>query len=459
MNTKLLKLCVFFILLITLPLASQQRNVAVTVYNDNMAVVKDVRLLSLQKGVFELSYQNVAADIIPTSVHFKSLTAPGDVQIFEQNYEYDLVSSDKILDKYVDKQITVSTKQDGQITGTLLSDDSKYVVLQIEATGVKLVSRNDIVHIDFPELPEGLITRPTLVWELENKKAGDHQTEVSYITNGMNWQAEYVAVSKDEDQAIELNAWVSINNQSGADYPNAKLKLVAGDVHRVREPRYGREVYREDHILTAQKAIPEFEEKAFFEYHLYTLDQPTDINDNQIKQISLFSTPEAKSKKIYTYDPNKSAEKVRVELEFKNSKENGLGLPLPAGKVRVYKEDPADKSLEFIGEDNIDHTPQNEDVRIYLGNAFDIVAEQKMVEKESTGKYSRKEQWEVEIRNHKDSGIQVLVVKRFYGFLEIKKSTHRYKKESANELHFFVDVPKEGESTLNFEVEISRNRR
>ena len=437
-------------LLIYVSLFAQDRNIAVTVYNNNLAVVKDVRTLNLQNGISELSYRDVASKIDPTSVHFKSLTAPDKVNILEQNYEYDLVSLSKIAEKYLDKKISVYTKKDDKVSGKLISYEFDNLLLQMDTGAIKSLSKSSIVDIDFPKLPEGLITRPTLVWKIENEKPGDHKTEVSYMTSGMNWHAEYVAVAKNNDTKLELNAWVSIDNKSGATYPEAKLKLIAGDVHKIEQPR--RQRGSERFMIAAAKAEPQFEEKEFFEYHMYTLNRKSTVRNNQVKQISLFPATEANIKKIYTFEPRLSDKKIRVNLEFVNSKKNGLGMPLPAGKVRVYKEDPADRSLEFIGEDKLDHTPKDEKAKLFLGNAFDIKAERTMIEKKSTSKRSHDETWQIKIRNHKNTDIEVIVIEKFYGFWKIKEATHRYKKIDATKLNFFVKVPKDQESVLTYTI-------
>ncbi|MBD3287808.1 DUF4139 domain-containing protein, partial [candidate division KSB1 bacterium] len=363
------------LVMLTSLLIAQENDVAITVYNNRMALVKDVREMDLDKGKIEVNFRDVASTIDPTSVHFKSLTSPEDVSILEQNYEFDLVSQDKVLEKYIDQNITVFTKQDGPFTGKLLSHRGGSILLQMDAGNLKSVLSSAVINIDFPSLPEGLITRPTLVWHLNNDgRDGTHKAEVSYLAQNIDWHAEYVAVSKKEDTELELNSWVSIENQSGTDYENAKLKVVAGDVNLAQRPQ--RDRVRKGAVMMAESAqAPQFEEKAFFEYHLYTLQRRTTIKNNQIKQISLFPTATTKIDKIYLYNGARYGEDVRVNLEFKNSKETGLGIPLPMGKVRVYKEDEADEALEFVGEDFIDHTPKDEKVRLYVGNAFDIKGE------------------------------------------------------------------------------------
>ncbi len=449
----------YLILIILFPLitlSAQDREIAITVYNNDLGVVKDVRKLDLARGVFELKYQDVAATIDPTSVHFKSLTAPDKVTILEQNYEFDLVNSDKIAERYLDEQISVHLKNGEKVTGTLLSHEGGNLILQTKDSAVKLISGSNIVNIDFPKLPEGLITRPTLVWSINNEKTGTHRTEVSYLASRIKWHAEYVAISKNEDRTLELSAWVSIDNRTGATFPDAKLKLIAGEVNRVTSPRPMRA--GKSYALEAREAAaPQFAEKSFFEYHMYTLNRKSTLQNNQIKQISLFPSTDVQIEKLYTYEASKSQDDVRVNLKFKNSTASGLGMPLPAGKVRVYQEDPADKSLEFVGEDMLDHTAKDETVKLYLGNAFDITPERNMLKKMSTGKKSHEEIWQVKIRNHKDNAVKIHVIEKFYGFWKIKKSTHEYKQTDARTVEFYLNIDKDSETVLEYTIDFKRN--
>ena len=445
------KIIILCLLLFTSVLLAQEKDIAITVYNNNLALVKDVRKMDIAKGKTEVEFKDVAASIDPTSVHFKSLTDPDAVAILEQNYEYDLVSSEKILQKYIDQEIKVYTKQDGPFLGKLLSSAGGNIILQMTEGNLKSISTKSINNLDFPKLPRGLITRPTLVWQLDNKKAGSHKTEVSYLASKINWHAEYVAVSKKNDTVLELNSWVSIDNKSGATYENAKLKLIAGDVHlaKPQKARPGSKGY----VMMAERAAPaQFEEKEFFEYHLYTLQRRTTLKDNQIKQISLFPTAETKVNKIYIYNGARYKNDVRVNLEFQNSKTAGLGIPLPKGKVRVYKADEADKSLEFVGEDFIDHTPKDEKVRIYLGNAFDIKGERIQKSQKRLGDKAREETWEIKLRNHKNTAIKVTVVENLWGDWEMRNETHPHKKKDANTIEFDVSVAKDGETVVEYTV-------
>lgn len=423
--------------------------VGLTVYNQDFALVREVRPIQLPRGTATIRFKDVAARIDPTSVRFKSLTAPDKVAILEQNFEYDLVSSEKLLQKYVDEKIRLLAKEERFYEGTLLNaaDD---LVLQDASGQIRIIKAKEIQILEFPQLPEGLITRPTLVWLLDSQRSGQHEAEVSYLTDGINWHAEYVAAVNEEDTRLELGGWVSIDNRSGTAYRDAKLKLVAGEVHRVKP----RAPTRPERLVQADvfaKGVPQFEEKAFFEYHLYTLTRPATVKDNQIKQLSLFPSADVGVEKILIYDGAQEGTKVKVNLEFKNSKKNGLGIPLPEGKLRVYKRD-QDQSLEFVGEDLIDHTPIDEKVRVFLGNAFDVVGERRQTELNKITDRSREETYEIKLRNHKENAIEVLALEHLWGDWKITKSTHEYRKKDARTVEFPLPVPKDGETILTYTV-------
>lgn len=428
------------------------QEVSLTVYNQNLALVRDVRTLSLKSGTSNVSFTDVAARIDPTSVHFKSVTAPEKLSILEQNYEYDLVSAQKILEKYVDEEIRLVMEKGEVFDGQLLSTSKSDIVIRDGEGRLKVIQAKWIQHFDFPRLPEGLITRPTLVWMVENRGPEKHKTEVSYLTEGVNWHAEYVAVVDPEDKNLDLGGWVSVENRSGATYEDAKLKLVAGDVHIVkpRRPRIAEYTLAETAVA---KAAPQFEEKEFFEYHLYTLQRKTTLKDNQTKQISLFPPTRTRTEKIFLYDGSKFDKKVRVHLEFRNSKKDGLGLPLPKGKIRVYKED-VDEALEFVGEDQIDHTPVDEKVRIFLGNAFDLVGERVQKSSKRISDRGREDEVEISLRNHKEEDVEIVVVEHFFGDWRISQNSHPFTKKDARTVEFKVKVAAKGKVSINYTVTI-----
>jgi len=432
---------------------AQNKEIGLTIYNNNLALVKDVRTLQLTKGTFEIKFQDVAAQIDPTSVYFVSLTAPDKVEILEQNYEYDLVNATRILQKYIEQEIRLETKEGTAYSGTLLNASARDVILRESDGGIKIVRREAVENMAFPKLPDGLITRPTLVWSINCQQAGKHQTELGYLTNGIQWHAEYVGVVNKDDTILELSGWVSVDNKSGATYENAKLKLVAGDVHRAQDIRPLRRGRGQAEMMIA--SAPQFEEKAFFEYHLYTLQRPATVANNQIKQISLFSPTEVKVNKTYSYNGARDRKKVRVNLEFENKKTSGLGMPLPKGKVRVYKRDD-DKSLVFIGEDFIDHTPKDEKVRVYVGNAFDIVGDRTQKERKSIGKTAWEETWQIKLRNHKEESVRVTIVEHVNFGWEILRNTHEYKKKDAATIEFSIEIPKDAEVVVEYVVRYNR---
>ena len=422
---------IFFILL-----AGQ---INLTVYNNNLGLVKDVREFQLKKGVNTVYVTDVASLIDPTSLGFKAK----EVNILEQNYEYDLISSSKLLTKYLNKGIEVFPKDGSIEKGKLLSFDNESITLST-SEGVSIMQKKEITRTQLPKLPEGLITTPTLVWLVDAKNSGKKKCELSYLTDGINWHAEYVGITT--NSSMDFSGWVTIDNKSGAAYKDAKLKLVAGEVHRVKPVIEEGWMRKRAPGTALEIAAPRFEERAFFEYHIYDLQGIATVKDNQEKQIRFVGPTQVKTKKVYLYDGGKNA---KVKLEFKNSKDAGLGIPLPMGKVRVYKED-IDKSLVFVGEDEIKHTPRDEKVRLYIGDAFDIIGERKVVERRKITDRVREEDVEIEIRNHKKEEIIVKVVEKLYGYWEIKKSSHEYEKKDANTIEFDIKVPKNKKEKITY---------
>lgn len=430
--------------------SSLYADVAVTVYNQNLAVVKDQRQIDFQKGKFEYSLVDVPSQIDPTSVHFKLLKNPDAVDLLEQNYRYDLVSFGKILDRYLDQNIDL-VHEDGQVySGILLAHDGNTITLMKADNSLEVIQTDKITKFNFPELPEGLITRPTLVWQFNSDLSGPQNSEISYMTKGMNWHAEYVGIVSNDDKSLDLSAWVSVENNSGGSYKDAKLKLVAGDVNIVQPPR-GRQGmgYEADMVF---KGTAGFEEKPFFEYHLYTLPRTTSLANSEIKQISLFEPATTPVVKNYVYEGG--GKDVRVELSFTNSEEDGLGMPLPAGKVRVMKKD-SDGSMEFVGENMIDHTPRDEKVDLTLGNAFDLVGERVIKDSRQISRTSREDDVEITLRNHKDKEpVEILVKEHFGPFWKILKSNYEYNKTDANTAEFKIPVQAGQEVTLSYTVRI-----
>ncbi len=424
----------------------------VTVYNQNLALVKQVRTVEITRSNLPLKFTDVAAKIIPTSVHLRNLSGNQDFTILEQNFEYDLVSGEKILDKYIDHEVEIITDRGQLISGILLSKSGRSLVLKTD-DGIRILPLNDKMQINVKDLPEGLITRPTLIWEVAGVKNGKEKLEVSYLTEGMNWHAEYVGVLNENATQLGLDAWVSVENQSGATFQDARLKLVAGEIHRAPSPQI--QEYAMEAMAPAYKRTGRqkgFQERSFFEYHIYELQRPTTLKNNQIKQISLFPAATVKCHKEFVYSPWRDSENIFVKLAFENKKSQGLGIPLPAGIFRIYKKD--QESLEFIGEDRIDHTPRNESVKVTMGKAFDLKAERKVVTTTKISDRSQKMTVEIELRNHKEKeAVTILVDERMPAIQwKISDSNFSYKKIDVTRVEFNVPVPANDKVKLRYTV-------
>ncbi len=441
-----------------------QRGLEVTVYNVNVGLVKDVRQVSLGPGIQELKFMDVAAQIMPSSVSIRSLSGPKGFLVLEQNYEYDLLSPRKLLDKYVGKEVKLLTRnpytdKEEVVAARLLSNNEGIPVFRIGND----ITFNHPGRVIFPELPENLISKPTLVWLLNSPSGGSRTIEALYLTNGITWRADYVVVLDAKDERSALEGWVTIDNKSGAAYRDAKLKLVAGDIHRVKAEG----VRREKAMMAADVAAapaPQFREEGLFEYHMYTLERKATIKENQTKQISLLDAENIPVRKEFIYRgltnyyqnryPERlTTQKVAVFVELQNKKEHNLGMPLPKGVIRVYKQD-GDGSLQFIGEDAIDHTPKDEKIRIKLGNAFDIAAMRKQMTWEKIAKDTIETAFEVSLRNHKREDVVVKVVEPLYGDWRVLESSHTHKKDDAYTISFDVPVKKDQEVKLTYKVRI-----
>ena len=436
-----------------------QRDVMVTIYNGNLGLVKDVREARLPTGLHETEFTDVAAQIDPTTVHLKSLTDPAGLRILEQNYEYDLLSSQKLMEKYVGRIVR------------LYNTDGTYLEAKLLSTAGPVFEINGQIHLGhngrlvLPSLPENLVSKPTLVWLLRNALTGAQRIEASYLTGGITWKADYVMVLDPTDTKADLTGWVTIDNRSGATYGNAALKLVAGDVNRAPEGRRNQRALEvASKAASMQDATRDFTSEGFFEYHLYTLDGRTTLKDNQTKQLTLMSASDVPVLKqlIYygaqdyyrtSYGMPMSNQKVGVYLDVKNSKTNRLGVPLPKGKVRVYKAD-ASGSQQFVGEDWIDHTPTDERVKIKMGDAFDVVGERTQKEFRKIGSGLYEVEWEIALRNHKKADQTVTVIEPVPGDWQVLTSTHVWEKPEAHTLKFQVPVTQEGAAKLTYRVRV-----
>ncbi len=423
------------------------RDVAVTVYNENLAVVKDRRAFTVARGISEVEFTDVASSIDPTSVHLRPL-GKSAVEIMSQDYRYDLVSTDKLLEKYVNQPIDAATKDGQSKRGTLLSFDPGSLVIQEPGGGLTLLNRLEVRQVGLKELPKGLITRPTLVWRLRAEEGGSRDLEVSYMTGGVNWHAEYVAVVEENGSRLDLQGWASVENHSGATYENAKLKLVAGTIHRAQVARPMPYAARAEGVYDMAAKL---QERGFAEYHLYELPERATVANNEVKQLALLNASGVRSVRKFSYDGSVDGTQVQVRMEFQNDAASGLGMPLPEGIVRAFQRD-TDGSLELVGEDRIQHTAKNQTVRVTVGSAFDIAAERKQTDLRQIGKGVVEASYEILLSNHRKDGVDVTVIEHADGDWEIVKSSLPHKKKDSRTFEFTVRCEPEKPVTLSYTV-------
>jgi hypothetical protein len=471
--------------------AGERTSVDLTVYNSNMALIREERPITFVKGLNHIIVPDIPATIDGTSLHFSSLTDPTSVRILEQNYQYDLVHQAKLLEKYIGKEIEFirldeATKKEYTVKGKLLATGWQAQVQYGGGQGGYVYSGQMIIEIggkveiappgriELSSLSEGLILKPQLEWLVNSGRDGQQRTEISYIANGITWDCDYVALLDAKDTKLDLTGWVTLTNNSGTTFKNAGLKLVAGDVNRVQPQRAG---FMNKMALQAEAdmAAPQFQQKELFEYKLYSLQRHTDLASAETKQIELTSGHDISSKKIYIYDGmadnwrmyygnvayrtqesfgQQSNKKVGVFVTFRNDEKSGLGIPLPKGKVRVYKKDDDGKE-QFIGEDEIDHTPKDEEVKLYLGNAFDIVGERKQSNfRTVVSGHIIEESFEIKLRNHKTEPVEVQVYEHPWRWSEwdIVKQSSEWTKVDQTTIRFAVKLMKDQEKTVTYTI-------
>jgi len=444
-----------------------QTELAITVYNSDLALVRDVRNLQLAQGTGNLRFMDIAATVNPATVHFRSLTEPAKVNVLEQNYEYDLLEPDKLLRKYVGRDVTLmrtrqengSTRQE-EVKARLLS----YNNAPVWKIGDEIVTGISADSIRFPELPDTLYSRPTLIWTVDNEGAARHRVEASYLATRLAWNADYVLTVARDDKAADLNGWVTLTNGSGTAFRNARLQLVAGDLHRVQQ-QIGRMM---DAMKARNAAAPaeQMAQESFSEYHLYTLGRKTTINNNQTKQVSMLEGTGVPVVKRFVVDgqsyyyqnfqhpgaPIKDL--VQVFYQLKNEQKTGLGLPMPAGNVRVYQED-SKGGVQFVGEDRIDHTPKDETINLKIGNAFDVTCERNQVDFQKIAPNVYEFEYAITLRNHKASPVTVEVNEPIGGTWRMVRSSHEWTKTAAWAAQFNVPVAVDATSVLKYRVRVT----
>jgi hypothetical protein len=444
-----------------------QVELAVTVYNSDIALVRDVRNLRLARGTSDLHFMDIAATVNPATVHFRSLTEPSRVSVLEQNYEYDLLEPEKLLRKYVGRDVTLvrmrrtdGATQEEDVTARLLS----YNNAPVWQIGGEIITGMQADHIRFPELPGNLYSRPTLIWTLNNNGGTSHRVEASYLAGRLKWNADYVLTVARDDKAADIDGWVTVINGSGTSFKNATLQLVAGDLNRVRQVvgRMEADMLRSEKAAAAPAMAPE----AFSDYHLYTLGRKTTVNNSETKQVSMLGATAFPVQKRYVVDgqafyyrnaqhpgaPIKDV--VQVYYQFKNEEKAGLGMPMPAGTVRVYQSD-SKGGVQFVGEDRIDHTPKDEMLNLKIGNAFDVVCERKQTDFQKIASNVYDVEYEIALRNHKTTPVSVEVNEPIGGTWRMLQSSHPSTKTSAWAAQFAVPVAADGAAVLKYRVRVT----
>jgi len=443
-----------------------QQEVAVTIYNENLALVKDTRKLRLDRGDMALAWRDVSAKIRPETALLRNLTQPKNLTLIEQNFDFDLLTPQKLLEKYVGNKVTViktnpATGVETREEATVLATNGGVVLKYADRIETGVPGR-----IAYASVPANLRDRPTLVIQLQSARAGEDVLELSYLTGGLSWKADYVAELSAKDDRLDLNGWVTLTNQSGASYNNARLQLVAGDVNRVQD-----ELRQAMPAIVGRmqaKAEANMSQESLFEYHLYSLNRPTTIAENQTKQVALLSAAGVPVTKEFllrgadyyyraSYGDIGQKMKVGVFVEFANKGDN-LGIPLPKGVVRVYKKDSAGNA-QFVGEDRIDHTPKNETVRLKLGEAFDVTADKKQTSFEKIGgsgkyNYIYDAAFEIVLKNAKDEAVTVKLMEPIPGDWQMQSESAPHKKEASNAAIWKITVPANGKETLGYKVRV-----
>jgi hypothetical protein len=450
-----------------------QQALAVTIYNENLALVKDLRQVTLPRGESHLAFEEVSAQIRPETALLRNLTDAKGFWVAEQNFDFDLLTPQKLLEKALGQKVRVISLKP-RPEGQGMKEVVEEATVLAAAQGVVLQFADRIEtgapgRIVFDQVPEHLRPRPTLVIDLHSNDAKSQKLELSYLTGGLSWKADYVANLSADEKTLDLSGWVTLTNQSGASYPNALLQLVAGDVNRVKDAEKAERAMGRMMEMSKAAAAPQMQEESLFEYHLYTLDRPTTLLENQTKQVALLSATSVPIKKEFrlqgqghyysgSYGNLGQKLKVGVFVSFENKESANLGKPMPKGTVRVYKRD-GEGRAQFVGEDNIDHTPKNEEITLKLGDAFDVTANRKQTDFKKIGgngryNYIYESAYEVEIKNAKKEAVTVQVLEPMPGDWEMISNSHPFTKETSGTARFKVPVPAEGSTKLTYRVRV-----
>ncbi|HEV2388717.1 MAG TPA: DUF4139 domain-containing protein [Candidatus Acidoferrales bacterium] len=446
--------------------AQDRRSLAITIYNADFALVNETRRARLPAGAVRLEFEDVPATIEPATVH---LRLSRGLQVLDESYEYDVLNPERLLEKYVGKEITLVLRS--QQSGAARDEDVKALLLSTNGPvwkiGGEIVTGLAPVGYRFPELPGGLYTRPTLVWTLRDGDAGERSLDVSYLADNLTWAASYVLDLGRDGRPGDLEGWVSLTNNSGATFPDAQLSLVAGAVHRASAPRPGPPpAMPMARSVVVGGVAGQFAEEAAGEYHLYQLDRRITLQNNESKQISLLAAAAVPVAQTYVVEGTPyfyrqplpqgqpAQEAVKVYLSFRNDAASGLGQPLPAGVIRVYQSDNRG-NLQLLGEDNIGHTAKDETARLYIGNAFDIAAERHQTDYRRISDRVRESAFEITLRNHKNEPVTIQVREPVGGSWEVLESNYPAKKIDAFTLGFDVPLGANAAASLTYRVRVT----
>ena len=425
--------------------ADRNRDLSVTVYNENLGLVKDRRTVTLARGSSEIVFTGVAAQLDPTSVHIRPV-GNTPLEVAWQDYRNDFATTDRLLQRYVDQRVEVRMKGGDPRRGALASFDGAFLVLRGPDGALSMLTRAEVQEVALASLPGVPTGGPTLVWRIRSAPGGAVPVEVSYLTGGLTWHAEYVAIQDEAGTSLEIQGWATVENTSGETYENALVKLVAGSLHRAAVPR---PMQYQGLMRVELPTSLKLDERGFSEYHLYELPERATIANNEVKQLGLFHARGVKVARKFVYDSEKNADQVMATLEFQNEAASGIGMPLPAGVVRVYQRD-RDGALEFAGEDRIQHTAKNEKARVAVGGVFDVAVERKQTDFKQVSARETETTVEITLRNHRDKAIDVTVAEHAYGSWEVVRSSYPATKKDATTLEFSVRCAPEKPVTVSY---------
>ena len=450
-NFKRIILSLLLCLYLPCSAASDFKNTQVTIYNNNLGLVYQEKEMDIVKGENVLKIEGVSKQVQPATVKLNFPKIVGQYQIMEQNYLYDLVNTQKIFDKYTGEDVLFRLESGEKINGTLMNTERNYIILRLSNNAIRILTADNIIDYEFSSLPGGLILKPTLEWNIQSDFRGKTDVQLSYLTGGMSWNAEYVLVLDQDEKGFSLNSWISLNNNSGTTFENAKVKLIAGDIHRATMGRDEYKVIPQASMLSmAQKKAPATREIG--DYHLYELPETVTLRHNDLKQVSLFDEIIGKDRKVYLFDNNYNneiEEPLQVIYRIENTKENNMGIALPKGVLRIFKRD-IDESLQFIGEDRINHTSKKDTLLLTTGNAFDVKGKRTIIEQDRSSKNSETITVKIEITNRKNIPVEVEVVEYLSGYWDIRKASQKYQQQSSTKVMFPISVKADASESLTY---------